>query len=191
VPDFTNHSRAAMIASGSPEHARRRKRSSHRNRQSAGHQARLPRQPTNQRANRACWQSRRLPRSVARTPKPRVFPSRRRRARSRGRNSPASAPCEIWHDGRPGRRGLRRCRRRDRADFAPGLTAIRFRDHSVGIGLRRSPQPEGRQSPRSDARQNEPHSSIQMSVREGRRLLSRPFGRLSRDALAKMPPLQR
>ena len=47
----------------------------------------------------------------------------------------------------------------------PGLTALRFSDtaRAQGIGLRRNPQPEGRQSTRSAARQNEPHSSTQMS----------------------------
>ncbi len=98
---------------------------------------------------------------------------------------------EIRHDGRPGRQGLRGCRRRDCPDFAAGLIAIRPCDHSAGIGLRRNPQPEGRQSTGSDARQNEPYSSTQMSVRGGRPWLSGPVARLSLDALAKMPTLQR
>jgi hypothetical protein len=36
-----------MTASGSAKRARRRKRCSHRNRRSAGHQTRIPRQPPN------------------------------------------------------------------------------------------------------------------------------------------------
>ncbi len=54
-----------MIASGSPERAKRPKRCSHRNRQWAGHSFRRSRPPTNRRENRVCWQSRRQPRSVS------------------------------------------------------------------------------------------------------------------------------
>ena len=92
LADSTSRILAATIASGSPEHAKRPKPCSQQNRRSARLQFRAPRQPSNRRANRGCWESCRRRRSASRTSKPRSDPNSRRRARSRDRNLSASAP---------------------------------------------------------------------------------------------------